>query len=270
MTWGPLNRNITATHYRPPGDPLNDTEGRSGGPNALWDATRKQILVFFQDVEPGQIFWIASADAVSWSAPVRVFEESMAQCTVASPPDCGHWTPGPGKGAAQLTMGEHRGRILLASYSDGVAILYSDDLQSWKRSIVPNLGGNASWWARNNTYYTFCEPQLAEMSNGTVRLDMRREETEQRLCLSLFARKTLTHFLLRFCSQIASMDQAGPKHEVTLCLTMAARHSASSMPPVQCPTQSHRWWDAKARSFAMSKRVLCTSATATTSTTVPT
>ena len=30
-----------------------------------------------------------------------------------------------------------------------------------------------SWWARNNSVFGFCEPQLVELSNGTVRLDMR-------------------------------------------------------------------------------------------------
>jgi hypothetical protein len=30
-----------------------------------------------------------------------------------------------------------------------------------------------SWWEKNSSVFEFCEPQLVELSNGTVRLDMR-------------------------------------------------------------------------------------------------
>jgi hypothetical protein len=68
-------------------------------------------------------------------------------------------------------MGTHKGRVLVASYGAGVLVWFSDDLAHWRRSSMAIIHGN--WWAINNTVMGFCEPQLVELSNGVVRLDMK-------------------------------------------------------------------------------------------------
>jgi hypothetical protein len=165
--WGPLRANITHAHYRVPGAWANATDGRAADPNLLWDTERAQMLLFYhvamralgQGV-PGSThtFMVSSKDAVTWSTPMLVNT---------------YGAPGPGKGAAQLSMGLHKGRVLVASYGSGVGVWYSDDLVTWERSKMLEIRG--SWWALNQSFWcsNFCEPQLVELTNGTVRLEMR-------------------------------------------------------------------------------------------------
>ena len=127
-------------------------------PNLLWDFKRSQLLLFvdYRVTAGARTVMYTSPDAQSWSAPTLVNK---------------YGAPGPGTGATQLTMGPHKGRVLVASYGPGVAVYWSDDLAVWHRSSMLDIPG--SWWAANNSVTGFCEPQLVELTNGSVRLDMR-------------------------------------------------------------------------------------------------
>ena len=64
-------------------------------------------------------------------------------------------------------MGPHKDRVLVAAYGNDLGVWYSDDLTSWSRATMPPP--NAS----KEGLTEMCEPQLVELSNGTVRLEMR-------------------------------------------------------------------------------------------------
>eukprot|EP01045_Picozoa_sp_COSAG04_P008487 COSAG04_NODE_471_length_13830_cov_4.905251_4_plen_311_part_00 len=182
-TWGPLATNVTgglwAGMIASGAEARNDTDGRSADPNLLWDAKRSKMLLFFDTRNPNQTSWVtSSSDGVQWAPATRVNTGYNTVCTPSPTPlthiagpasnsGLGDWGQGPGTGATQLTMGPHKDRVLVAAYGNDLGVWYSDDLTSWSRSTMPLP--NAS----KEGLTEMCEPQLVELSNGTVRLEMR-------------------------------------------------------------------------------------------------
>jgi hypothetical protein len=130
QTWGPLQPNITGAHFKLPGEQANGTDGRAADPNLLWDAQRKEMLLFYHaefssDALVGlHTLLTTSADAVTWSAPTLV---NM------------YGAPGPGKGAAQLELGANKGRVLVASYEAGAAVWYGAQQAGESRGFLTPL-----------------------------------------------------------------------------------------------------------------------------------
>ena len=178
--------NITAGH------PANGQAG-SKDPVTVWDEQSGELWLLYEVhttckhlVRGGCkhiSVWIAKTKTgVSWYGHHQAWDEERMGL-------------GPGS-ATQLRRGPHKGRIIVPAYGpwvdapcngpestwtsecfDRAAVFYTDDGIAFQRSVV-----SGSLNTINNTYLGMAEPVPVELSNGTIRFDMRNEDCSLNCC----------------------------------------------------------------------------------------
>lgn len=162
--------------------PIHRLDGNSGGcltdPAPVWDAIKSQLIVQYSARGATETWQIVSRDyGTSWAAPT-LLNQMLG-------PAAG-FRPGPAGGLA-LTTGPNTGRLLYAGYchlSDGscsgVSVWSSDNSgATWGLASVNSTADKCDK-SKHRFTPNVGEPQLVQLPDGRVLLDMRVEGASHR------------------------------------------------------------------------------------------
>ena len=162
-TWGQLKWAVPPTNTSNIGQGMD----RGANPTTVFDFVRNRTLLHFVrgtqedgDCDPGLANYqvISTDDGATWGKPQDL--SSILGPYVGC-------LPGPGNGVQLTSDGSWPGRLLIpchygtAERSNGAVVVYGSD------------DGGESWWLSEDALPRMDESTVAELSNGTVMLNMR-------------------------------------------------------------------------------------------------